>query len=379
MVFIEELDECDSDDSIESEAAVDSRSSSAAVPSALKALSEVLSLGGGASAQKLQESSAPDWLVLTASFGEAGVELGQFHQPWGITMLPSGALCVAERGGPRLQVIEAAAFASCGMDASLDDTCCRSISLPAGAVDDVQDIYCDGAALWVADMGNHCVHRLSLPDGATLSAISGEGEHELSYPRAIATERRERGAADAAVGPNLPEQLLFICDSGNGRIMAYDTDTFAHVRSIGKRADPHSGEFVAGDLALPLGLCAHRGEVYVCDGHKHRISVFRASSGAFVRAIGEPGTGPGQMKSPFGVLVVRGMLVVTEATRVQVMTLDGASRLALEIPGAQNLSGLCSDDEQRHLYVCDTSRGCVYRFEVHWSDEGDRFAEMLNE
>ena len=61
------------------------------------------------------------------------------------------------------------------------------------------------------------------------------------------------------------------------------------------------------------------------------------------------------------------------------MTLDGVPRLTLEIPGAQNLSGLTADDDETCVYVCDTSRGCVYALAVNWSDEGDRFAEMLNE
>ena len=394
MVHIVEIDDsterhddlADIDDNIsdgtseaESEDEPGEEADATSMPSELKTLSGLsgLTLDGAAS---LSTAAVSDWLTLVASFGESGTDLGQFDQPWGITFLPTGDLCIAERGGPRLQVIsDAFGFASCGMDARVNASHCKAISLPAGAVDDVQDIYCDGEALFVADMGNHCVHHLALPDGTALSAIRGEKAQEMSYPRAIATERRERGANEPAVGPQLPEQLLFICDSGNGRILAYDTATFAHVRSIGRQSDPHTADFVEGELALPLGVCAHRGDIYVVDGHKHRISVFKASSGAFLRSIGGPGSKPGQLKSPFGALVVRGMLVVTEATRVQVMTLDGVPRLTLEIPGAQNLSGLTADDDETCVYVCDTSRGCVYALAVNWSDEGDRFAEMLNE
>ena len=321
-----------------------------------------------------------DWMILQRSFGEPGDDLGQFQQPWGITMLPTGALCIAERGGPRLQVVEAVAHAACtGLEGGmLDETHCRALALPPDAVDDVQDVYCDGTSLWVADMGNHCVHRLQLPGGGVLSTIHGTGSDELAYPRAIATQRRAVSAT-AAVGPMLPENMLFVCDSGNGRVMAYDASSFAPVRAIGKRCDPHSDSFVQGELSLPLGVCAHHGEIYVVDGHKHRVSVFTASSGAFARSIGEPGSGAGKLKSPFGALVVRGMLVVTEATRVQVFTLDGVCRLTLEIPGAINLSGLCADEEEEHVLVCDTSRGCVYDLGVNWSDEGDRFAAELNE
>ena len=395
-VDLADIDSGSESDASESACASEEDSIAGAVPAELQAMATLGSLSslgldgaasvcdestGGSVVRPLAGGAKPGWLVLSGSFGEAGSELGQLDAPWGITMLssPSGALCVAERGGPRLQIVQPGGFVGCGMDTTLDAAHCKALSLPAGAVDDVQDIYFDGEALWVADMGNHCVHRVGLPDGNTLSAISGEGAHELAYPRAIATQRRAASAPQPTVGPQLPEQLVFICDSGNGRVMAYDAATFAHVRSIGTRSDPHEGAFVEGELALPLGVAAHNGEIYVVDAMKHRVSVFGASSGRYVRCIGEPGTGPGQLKSPFGVIVVRGMLLVTEATRVQLFTLDGVLRLALQIPGAQNLSGVCADVDEQHVYVCDTSRGCVYVLDVNWSDEGDRYAEQLNE
>ena len=70
-------------------------------------------------------------------------------------------------------------------------------------------------------------------------------------------------------------------------------------------------------------------------------------------------------------------LVVTEATRVQVLTLDGVPRHVLDLPGAINLAGLGADE--RHIFVCDASRGCVYSLQISWPDEGDRFAGELNE
>ena len=120
MVYIEELDEklddIDEDDIENEAAAVGNFSTPAEVPAALKALSESLSIGGGNSdSLSAQPAANTDWLVLTASFGEAGSELGQFDQPWGITMLPDGVLCIAERGGPRLQVVDERALSSCGI------------------------------------------------------------------------------------------------------------------------------------------------------------------------------------------------------------------------------------------------------------------------
>ena len=94
------------------------------------------------------------------------------------------------------------------------------------------------------------------------------------------------------------------------------------------------------------------------------ISVFASSNGKFVRCIGQPGTGPGEFKSPFDALIVRGRLVVTEATRVQVLTLEGVPLSVVELPDASNLAGLCLDGDLIH--VCDYTRGCIYSLEVGW-------------
>ena len=66
------------------------------------------------------------------------------------------------------------------------------------------------------------------------------------------------------------------------------------------------------------------------------------------------------------------MLVVTEATRVSVFTLDGTCRDVVEIPHAQNLAGACAGED--HVYVSDYSGGCVHRLRIGWADEGDRYA-----
>ena len=313
------------------------------------------------------------WLTLQFTIAKPGGE--QFNQPWGISRLSSGCLCIAERAGPRL--VHSLAPAHDHMDASAFN----AVDLDSTLFDDFQDILCDlDNTVWIAQMGSHRVHRVSLA-GETLATIGGIGSEELTYPRALAIQQRRAGASSVpGFGPRLPEELLFVADSGNGRIMVYDTETLAHVRTLGVRCDPHSDSFVEGELSLPLGICAHNGEVYVVDGHTHRISVFRASSGQFVRCIGERGSDPGQFQTPFAACVVRGMLLVTEATRVQVLTLDGQPRYVLEIPGAENLAGLTLGDETgESVCICDTSRGCVYSVSIEWPDEGDRFAGEMNE
>lgn len=318
------------------------------------------------------------WLEFESSFG------APFDAPWGLTMTPDGSLAVVERGSagrpPCLRVISAPATIAS------DDTDLKSRMLPLppadSPVDDIQDICCCAAhppsppMLLVADVENHCVHRLEWPSGKPMlpsigSASKSDAEEALHNPRSVAILERPGAAPLAAAGPALPERLVCVADAGNGRVQVFDAGTLAHVRTIGKPAsDPYSGVCVHGELEQPLGLEVHNGELYVVDGYMHRISVFDGVRGTFLRAIG----GPSELASPFACRVVRGMLVVSEATKLSLYTLDGERRDVVEIPHAHNLAGLCAGDE--HVYVSDLTAGVVHRLRIGWADEGDRYSDL---
>lgn len=353
--------------------------------------------------------SASPWLMVEGVFGQTGTEIGEFDNPWGIAVLATGELCVAERGGPRVQAVGVPS--QLGVDSPLR---ARQIVLPDD-VSDIQDVCVDGATVWVADMGAHRVLQLDSGTGEVVGELS-DPHDPLSYPRALALlvdaaddEGNGRpgkgdggggsgtdgggmpaggsvagdgvaagGGGAAAIGPKLPTRQLYVCDSGNGRVMAYETRSRQPVRQIGERVEEvATGIFVPGRLEMPLGLCAHNGEIFVVDGYQHCISVFAAANGRFVRSIGTPGGATGELKSPFGAIIVRGMLVVSEATRVQVFTLDGVHRCAIDVPGADNLAGMCADDER--IYVCDVSLGRIAVLRIGWTNEGDRYADQINE
>ena len=251
--------------------------------------------------------------------------------PWGICVLPGSELCVAERGAswrlpPRLRML------TCNGEAR------GELTLPA-EFDDVQDVMCDGESLWVSDMSSHRVARLRLPDGKVLAVTSGrqgDDHDELKYPRAMAYVKGGESLAHA-------DDLLFICDSGNSRVVAYAAATLTPLRQYGKPGreeifrEPGTPRGSVGDqvedtlarlsritreeeLELPLGLTTHAGLLYVVDGYQHCLSVFRIADSYFVRRIGTRGQGGAEFQSPTGVVLVRGRLVVTEATRVQVQT-----------------------------------------------------------
>ena len=144
-------------------------------------------------------------------------------------------------------------------------------------------------------------------------------------------------------------------------------------------AVPEAEPTMPGTLHMPTGICSHEGLVYVVDAYEHCVTVFRASSGAYVRTIGGPsacagmpiGIGEkefGRFKSPLDALVVRGMLVVTEAHRLQLFHLDGRPAAVYPVPGAQNLAHLCADASEENIFLCDSMAGLVHKIRVCWGE-----------
>ena len=84
----------------------------------------------------------------------------------------------------------------------------------------------------------------------------------------------------------------------------------------------------------------------------------------FARAFGGWGFAPGQFKGgPRGVAVVRGLLVVSEPKRLQVLTPTGVPLQVLTL-GA-HLTGMCADEE--HVWVAEDGVHAVHV--LKWSHE----------
>ena len=79
----------------------------------------------------------------------------------------------------------------------------------------------------------------------------------------------------------------------------------------------------------------------------------------FVRTLGGKGDAPGQFDLPWGVAVVRGLLVVSEAggKRLQVLTPKG---VPLQVLGGfeGDLSGMCADEQR--VWVADRNDNQVH-------------------
>jgi hypothetical protein len=71
--------------------------------------------------------------------------------------------------------------------------------------------------------------------------------------------------------------------------------------------------------------------VVVADSLNHRLSLWRLGDGTVWKHLGSPGLDPGQFNGPRAVVVTGfGALVVTDAHRVQVLTVDGAVLCVLD-------------------------------------------------
>lgn len=74
----------------------------------------------------------------------------------------------------------------------------------------------------------------------------------------------------------------------------------------------------------------------------------------FLYAIGKQGRGAGEFELPCDVTTSSNRLLVSEERRVQVLSLNGAPKQVLTIPGANSLVGLCTlNAKGRRVFVLD--------------------------
>ena len=84
--------------------------------------------------------------------------------------------------------------------------------------------------------------------------------------------------------------------------------------------------------------------------------------------LGGEGAVPGTFRSPFDIVACRGRLVVSEATRVQVLDpADGTPHQVVTLEGAMNLVGLTilgNPTDGERIIVCDPLAGIVYALRI---------------
>ena len=194
-------------------------------------------------------------------------------------------------------------------------------------------------ALYTVEAGKHAqLLRLLIPDTRSMSdkrenpdkklreVTNGYRKLGLVQPRgmALVDTSRMAGGCDGA-------SALYVCDSGNGHILALDPKELDKRFVVGR---PGSGD---GELDTPVSVAAHGDYLAVADAGNYRVCIFTLR-GTFIRALGErpsrfsSGSRPGQfMRPPAHVALAEGHLFVLE---------DGASRVHVLNPETGEPRGL---------------------------------------
>ncbi|KAL1514980.1 hypothetical protein AB1Y20_004055 [Prymnesium parvum] len=218
-------------------------------------------------------------------------------------------------------------------------------------------LVCDDVGVFVVDSGNRRVQKLPLPkdgdwSGEPLAVSIGTGGEALRGPMGIALDR----------------ERVFVSDTYNHRIVAYDRHTLAFLFAFGRRgARP-------GEFNCPCGIAAHEKRLYIADNGNSRVQVFSVD-GVFLHVLGAKlGASAVLFKAPYGVAVAAGRLIVSENTegRLQVLELEGRPLQILTPQGVGVsreasfwLYGLCANAER--AYVTDGCNGNVHVLDVRQS------------
>ena len=167
------------------------------------------------------------------------------------------------------------------------------------------------------------------PDKKLEECTNGFRELGLAQPRGLAIVDTSRMAGGGA------ESTLYVCDSGNGRVLALDPKELDERFAVGR---PGSGD---GELDTPVAVAAHGDHLAIADAGNYRVCIFTLR-GTFIRAIGarpskfSSGNRAGQfVKPPAHVALAEGHLFVLEgggSSRVHVLDPQTGEPLGLLHP-----------------------------------------------
>ena len=137
--------------------------------------------------------------------------------------------------------------------------------------------------------------------------VKGHALGELNNPRDVCI--------------NQTNEWLIVTDSGNHRLVVYSLNSFKPERIIGGDDDRSGINF-----HFPFGLCSDDNDLlYVCDRGNNRIVVVRFDNGELVRHWGRKGTQKGEFDAPDFICCRQNIVAVSDFNnhRVQVFDLNG--------------------------------------------------------
>ncbi len=224
------------------------------------------------------------------SVGSEGGKPGQFREPSGVAVGPTGKVYVADKGNDRIQIFDAAGnfVYAFGEKGSAPGRLRSPQSVAVGA---------DGR-IYVADAGNDRV-QVFTDEGILLEQIGTPGklDGQLRSP--------SRVSVDASDG-------VYVLDEGNGRIQKFDP------------AAKFAGAFAlhGNDLAVDA-----YGFLYVLDGRNGKV-IEESPEGRVIGKFGSYGEDKGQMRKARGIAVAPdGTLIVLDTGNARVLRVELTDKL----------------------------------------------------
>ena len=304
-------------------------------------------------------------LPVARSWGAAGTAPGQFNRPRGIAIGPEGEVYVVDSDNARIQVFSPdGSFlrqwgSYCDMDTGsgcVDPDGNGPLFVGDGQFKEPWGITVDaGGRVYVTDTWNHRVQVFD--DGGSFAAKwgmfgqvpSASGGENLFYgPRDLVVDNQDR---------------VFVSDTGNKRIMVFDSDG-------NYLAQWGGGGLAAGSFEEPVGLALDSdGGLYVADTWNRRVQFFGPGYNYIREWPVEGWLGTNVTNKPFIDVDSQGRAYVTdpEAYRVYVFDNQGTvlatfGRYGYEMDAFTMPTGIAVDPAG-YIYVTDPDGQKVLKFE----------------
>lgn len=289
------------------------------------------------------------------AFGSSGAGPGQFDAPADVAFDPvSGFLYVVDSANHRVQKLgsDGTFVDEWGSPGILDG----DFAFPQGiAVNPLTgDVY-------VADTANSRIQK-----------FDANGNHLATYGGPLPVPATFLDLTDGFVVPsdiavNPITGKVYVADSGNNRIMRFDSDLGYEDKWGLDFGLPGTGD---GEFVFPTGVAVDfaTGQVYVTDNGSDRVQRF-TSGGSFISEWGSSGSGDGELSGPNGPSVLSGGTVYVADSnndRIQAFGLTGAFLAGWGSSGSANAqfddpTGTAVTPSER-VYVADSGNDRIQVF-----------------